>query len=153
MLLDGDLASNNGGWQWAASTGTDAQPYFRVFNPVAQSLKCDPDGAYLRRYVTELAKVKGKGMCKCFRYLYLLLVFSDRDSRPEYGHCGCAWIPKEVSGPQGGKGTSIASIQGTWFSVVAYSFTILYTGICLRYNCHDVIVHIEHASSQAFTGT
>ena len=60
-LLDGDLASNNGGWQWAASTGTDAQPYFRVFNPVSQSTKCDPDGAYLRRYVTELAKVKGKG--------------------------------------------------------------------------------------------
>ncbi|KLO14947.1 hypothetical protein SCHPADRAFT_825455 [Schizopora paradoxa] len=59
-LLDGDLASNNGGWQWAASTGTDAQPYFRVFNPVSQSMKCDPDGAYLRRYVTELAKVKGK---------------------------------------------------------------------------------------------
>lgn len=61
QLLDGDLASNNGGWQWAASTGTDAQPYFRIFNPVAQSMKCDPDGAYLRRYVTELAKVKGKG--------------------------------------------------------------------------------------------
>jgi len=60
QLLDGDLASNNGGWQWAASTGTDAQPYFRIFNPVSQSLKSDPDGAYLRRYVTELAKVKGK---------------------------------------------------------------------------------------------
>lgn len=56
-LLDGDPASNNGGWQWAASTGTDAQPYFRVFNPVAQGRRFDPDGAYIRRWVPELAGV------------------------------------------------------------------------------------------------
>ena len=56
-LLDGDPASNNGGWQWAASTGTDAQPYFRVFNPVAQGRRFDPDGAYVRRWVPELAGV------------------------------------------------------------------------------------------------
>ena len=56
-LLDGDLASNNGGWQWAASTGTDAQPYFRVFDPVAQGRRFDPDGAYVRRWVPELAGV------------------------------------------------------------------------------------------------
>ena len=56
-LLDGDPASNNGGWQWAASTGTDAQPYFRVFDPVAQGRRFDADGAYVRRWVPELAGV------------------------------------------------------------------------------------------------
>ncbi|KAJ3196739.1 hypothetical protein HDU82_001679 [Entophlyctis luteolus] len=59
-LVDGDLASNNGGWQWAASTGTDSQPYFRIFNPNRQSERFDPDGTYIRKYVKELAKVKGK---------------------------------------------------------------------------------------------
>ncbi len=54
-LNDFDLASNNGGWQWAASCGCDAQPWFRVFNPVAQSRRFDPDGRYIRRYVPELA--------------------------------------------------------------------------------------------------
>ncbi len=57
LLLDGDPAANNGGWQWAAGTGTDAQPYFRIFNPVSQGQKFDPDGAYVRRYVPELARV------------------------------------------------------------------------------------------------
>ncbi len=57
LLLDGDPAANNGGWQWAAGTGTDAQPYFRIFNPVSQGTKFDPDGAYVRRYVPELAAV------------------------------------------------------------------------------------------------
>jgi deoxyribodipyrimidine photo-lyase len=56
-LVDGDVASNNGGWQWTASTGTDPQPYFRVFNPVLQGRKFDPDGAYVRRWVPELAAV------------------------------------------------------------------------------------------------
>ncbi len=54
-LNDYDLAANNGGWQWAASTGCDAQPYFRIFNPVTQSRKFDPDGAFIRRYVPEVA--------------------------------------------------------------------------------------------------
>ncbi|MDZ4770934.1 MAG: deoxyribodipyrimidine photo-lyase [Chloroflexota bacterium] len=53
-LIDGDPAANSGGWQWAAGTGTDAQPYFRIFNPVIQSQKFDPDGAYIRRWVPEL---------------------------------------------------------------------------------------------------
>jgi deoxyribodipyrimidine photo-lyase len=56
-LVDGDLASNNGGWQWTASTGTDPQPYFRIFNPISQGRRFDPDGAYVRRWVPELAAV------------------------------------------------------------------------------------------------
>ncbi len=54
-LVDGDLASNNHGWQWVAGTGTDAAPYFRVFNPVSQSRRFDPDGTYLATHVPELA--------------------------------------------------------------------------------------------------
>ncbi len=54
-LIDFDLASNNGGWQWAASTGCDAQPYFRIFNPVTQSERFDADGGFIRRHVPELA--------------------------------------------------------------------------------------------------
>lgn len=57
LLLDFDLAANNGGWQWAASTGCDAQPWFRIFNPVTQSQKFDPEGRFIRRYVPELAAV------------------------------------------------------------------------------------------------
>ena len=53
-LLDGDLAANNGGWQWAASTGCDPQPYFRVFNPWLQSKKFDPNGDYIRKFIPEL---------------------------------------------------------------------------------------------------
>lgn len=56
-LVDGDPASNNGGWQWSASTGTDAQPYFRIFNPVAQGERFDPGGRYVRRFVPELREV------------------------------------------------------------------------------------------------
>ncbi|EPQ59913.1 hypothetical protein GLOTRDRAFT_26515, partial [Gloeophyllum trabeum ATCC 11539] len=56
---DGDLASNNGGWQWSASTGTDPQPYFRIFNPYSQSEKADPTGEYIRYFVPELRNVRG----------------------------------------------------------------------------------------------
>lgn len=58
-LVDGDLASNNHGWQWVAGTGTDASPYFRVFNPVTQGRKFDPDGEYVRRWVPELRHLSG----------------------------------------------------------------------------------------------
>ena len=58
-LIDGDLASNNHGWQWVAGTGTDAAPYFRVFNPVSQGQRFDPDGEYVRRFVQELAHLDG----------------------------------------------------------------------------------------------
>ncbi len=59
-LNDYDLAANNGGWQWAASTGCDAQPWFRIFNPVTQSEKFDPEGVFIRRYVPELDAVPTK---------------------------------------------------------------------------------------------
>ncbi|KAF9537253.1 hypothetical protein EC957_008590 [Mortierella hygrophila] len=59
-LIDGDLASNNGGWQWSASTGTDSQPYFRVFNPLLQSQRYDPKGEYIRRWVPELKLLTDK---------------------------------------------------------------------------------------------
>jgi deoxyribodipyrimidine photo-lyase len=59
-LIDGDLASNNGGWQWAASTGCDAQPYFRIFNPITQSERFDPSGKFIRKYLPELEKVPDK---------------------------------------------------------------------------------------------
>lgn len=55
-LIDFDFSANNGGWQWAASTGCDAQPYFRIFNPVTQSRRFDPEGKFIRRYVPELAR-------------------------------------------------------------------------------------------------
>lgn len=58
-LADGDLASNNHGWQWTAGTGTDAAPYFRVFNPVLQGQRFDPDGDYVRRWVPELRHIAG----------------------------------------------------------------------------------------------
>ncbi len=57
QLLDYDLAANNGGWQWSASTGGDAQPWFRIFNPVTQSRRFDPEGVYIRRWVPEVARV------------------------------------------------------------------------------------------------
>lgn len=57
QLIDFDLSANNGGWQWAASTGCDAQPYFRIFNPVTQSEKFDPEGRFIRRYLPELKDV------------------------------------------------------------------------------------------------
>jgi deoxyribodipyrimidine photo-lyase len=54
MLIDGDFPSNNGGWQWSASTGTDAAPYFRIFNPIAQSERFDPDGAFIKKWLPQL---------------------------------------------------------------------------------------------------
>jgi len=61
-LVDHDTANDNGGWQWAASTGTDAQPYFRVFNPMTQGERYDPDAEYIRRYVPELAGVPAEAV-------------------------------------------------------------------------------------------
>ena len=60
LLVDGDLASNQHGWQWTAGSGTDASPYFRVFNPITQGERFDPDGDYVRRFVPELRGLAGK---------------------------------------------------------------------------------------------
>jgi deoxyribodipyrimidine photo-lyase len=54
QLIDGEFAANNGGWQWSASTGTDAAPYFRIFNPFSQAQRFDPDGVFIREFVPEL---------------------------------------------------------------------------------------------------
>lgn len=59
-LVDGDFASNNGGWGFSASVGVDPQPYFRIFNPLLQSEKFDPEGAYIRKWVPELKTLTDK---------------------------------------------------------------------------------------------
>ncbi|MGC5703509.1 deoxyribodipyrimidine photo-lyase [Pseudomonas sp. NFXW11] len=59
-LIDGDLAANNGGWQWSASTGTDAAPYFRIFNPVSQSERFDPEGRFIKHWLPQLAALNKK---------------------------------------------------------------------------------------------
>jgi deoxyribodipyrimidine photo-lyase len=65
LLIDGDMAANNGGWQWIASTGTDPAPYFqRLFNPVTQQRRYDPDGTYVRRWVPELRGVPGEHLAE-----------------------------------------------------------------------------------------
>lgn len=68
-LIDGDYSANNGGWQWAASTGCDAQPYFRIFNPISQSEKFDPDGSFIKKYVPELKNVPVKHIHFPHKYL------------------------------------------------------------------------------------
>ena len=62
LLVDADPAQNVGNWQWVAGTGADAAPYFRIMNPITQSRRFDPDGAYIRRYVPELAALDGPGI-------------------------------------------------------------------------------------------
>lgn len=59
-LIDGDLAANNGGWQWSSSTGTDSAPYFRIFNPLSQSEKFDPQGVFIKHWLPELAQLNKK---------------------------------------------------------------------------------------------
>jgi deoxyribodipyrimidine photo-lyase len=71
-LLDFDLAANNGGWQWSASTGVDAQPYFRIFNPYNQSKKFDPQGEFIKRWCPELRHLSSKD-------IHMPDVFSDLD--------------------------------------------------------------------------
>jgi deoxyribodipyrimidine photo-lyase len=68
LLVDGDFAANNGGWQWCASTGTDAAPYFRIFNPVTQAKRFDADGAFVRRWVPELAALEVPALFEPWRF-------------------------------------------------------------------------------------
>jgi len=90
-LLDGDLSANNGGWQWAASTGCDAQPYFRIFNPITQSKKFDPKGEFIRMYVPELKDIPDKEIHFPHEYLsrnglskkYVEPVVNHKDARVE----------------------------------------------------------------------
>jgi deoxyribodipyrimidine photo-lyase len=74
-LLDGDVAANNGGWQWTAGTGTDAAPYFRIFNPVLQSEKFDPHGNYIRKWVAELSSIDSKKIHTPWEYELEHLVY------------------------------------------------------------------------------
>lgn len=67
-LVDGDVASNSHGWQWVAGTGTDAAPYFRIFNPVTQGLRFDPDGDYVRRWIPELRHLPGAAAHEPWRH-------------------------------------------------------------------------------------
>ena len=62
QLNDFDLSANNGGWQWVSSSGCDAQPYFRIFNPVSQSERFDPQGSFIRRYLPQLAQLPNKAL-------------------------------------------------------------------------------------------
>ena len=80
-LIDGDPASNNGGWQWAASTGTDAQPWFRIFNPTLQAIRHDPDGAYVRLWLPELAGLEGQAVHAPPPGTYLDPIVDHREAR------------------------------------------------------------------------
>lgn len=77
-LLDFDLSSNNGGWQWSASTGCDAQPYFRVFNPESQSIKFDPKGIFIRKHCPELFYFEDKHIHSPYKYV-VKQYFKDKD--------------------------------------------------------------------------
>ncbi len=68
QLIDGEFAANNGGWQWSASTGTDAVPYFRIFNPVRQAERFDPSGAFVRQMIPELAAANPKQCIEPWKY-------------------------------------------------------------------------------------
>ena len=81
-LVDGFLASNNGGWQWSASTGTDAAPYFRIFNPISQSRKFDEQGDYIREFVPELAGVQGGAIHEPWTLPGLLKLTLDYPAEP-----------------------------------------------------------------------
>jgi len=87
-LIDGDVASNQHGWQWTAGTGTDAAPFYRVFNPTLQAERFDPEGVYVRRYVNELADVAapqclqpggGEGLLAVANYAPMIDAARERD--------------------------------------------------------------------------
>src|SRR6185369_3249529 len=80
-LIDGDPASNNGGWQWVASTGTDPQPWFRIFNPTLQGVRHDPDGAYVRRWLPELAALEGARVHEPPPGVYAAPIVDHREAR------------------------------------------------------------------------
>ena len=90
-LNDFDLSANNGGWQWAASSGCDAQPYFRIFNPYSQSEKFDADGKFIRKYCPELTKLSNKYIhnpteCPPFELQMAGVVLGETYPRPVVEH-------------------------------------------------------------------
>ncbi len=89
-LVDGDLPSNNHGWQWVAGTGTDPAPYFRIFNPVTQGRKFDPDGDYVRRWVPELRGVDRGGRPRAVDAAAAAGGLPGADRRPRRGAGGGA---------------------------------------------------------------
>ena len=85
-LNDFDLSANNGGWQWASSSGCDAQPYFRIFNPTSQSEKFDAQGKFIRRYLPQLAKLPNAALHAPWSGRLDIIVQDDRSSK---GLGGC----------------------------------------------------------------
>ena len=74
-LIDGDFSSNNGGWQWSSSTGTDAAPYFRIFNPITQSKNFDPTGEFIKKFVPELSDISAKKIHQPTEDLFISLEY------------------------------------------------------------------------------
>jgi deoxyribodipyrimidine photo-lyase len=102
QLVDFDLASNNGGWQWSASTGADGAPYFRIFNPTSQSQKFDPDGQFIVRFVQELAALPAKQRHQ-----------PDSLKRRQTGY------PQEIVEHKFGRERALAAFKGEPFAQVA----------------------------------
>ncbi len=105
QLRDGDLASNQHGWQWVAGSGTDASPYYRIFNPVTQGLRFDPAGDYVRRYVSELAALPGAAVHQPWDHPLLAGEYPDRivDHAVERDESLARYAAlKQVAGAEGG---------------------------------------------------
>ncbi|MDR3457665.1 MAG: deoxyribodipyrimidine photo-lyase [Verrucomicrobiae bacterium] len=100
QLVDGDLAANNGGWQWSAGTGTDAAPYFRIFNPTSQAEKCDETGEFVRRWLPELKDFPGGLIHQPWENPLLLArsKYPDRIVRHEEQRDKCLAMFKAVKG-------------------------------------------------------
>ena len=99
QLVDGDLAANNGGWQWSAGTGTDAAPYFRIFNPVSQALKFDPEGEFVRRWVPELDAFEGAAIHEPWKNPLLARKYPERIVLHEEQRAKCLAMFKKVKRP------------------------------------------------------
>ena len=85
-LVDADLANNSASWQWVAGCGADAAPYFRIFNPVTQGQKFDPDGEYIRQYIPEIASLPTKYLYCPWETPALILKDADIELGSTYPH-------------------------------------------------------------------